>query len=86
MRRLLLSRLIGSFTVCFVDYFFIPIIIIWIKQGCCLNLPDVRSYLTLPYFYQKISNLAFNKNANFCMLGMLFVQGKYILIEGNQLC
>ena len=30
--------------------FFIPITIIWINQGRCSNLPDVRSYLTLPYF------------------------------------
>ena len=30
-------------------FFFIPIIIIWIKQGRCPKLPDVRSYLTLPY-------------------------------------
>ena len=42
-------RLIRIFTVCLVNLvFFIPIIKIGNKQGCCPNLPDVRSYLTLP--------------------------------------
>ena len=49
MRRLLMSRLIRIFTVWFVNSFFIPMIKIWIKQGRCPNLPDVRSYTTLPY-------------------------------------
>ena len=44
MRRLLMSRLIRIFTVSLVDYFFIRLIIIRIKQGSCPNLPDVRSY------------------------------------------
>ena len=44
-----MSRLIRNFTVCLVDSFFVPIIAIFIKQCRCPNLPDVRSYLTLPY-------------------------------------
>ena len=49
MRRLLMSRLIRIFTVS-LDYLFsFPIIIIRNKQCHCPNLPDVRSYMTLPY-------------------------------------
>ena len=40
MRRLLMSRLIRTFTVCFVSLFFIQIIKIWNKQGRCPNLSD----------------------------------------------
>ena len=50
MRRLLMSRLIWISTVCLV-YFSIPIIKIWNKQVSCPNLPDVQSYLTLPYHF-----------------------------------
>ena len=48
IRRLLMSRLIRIFTVCFLYLFFIPIIKIRNKQGCCPNFTDVRSYPTLP--------------------------------------
>ena len=51
MRRLLMSHLIRTFTVCLVNSFFISIIKISNKQGHCLNLPDVRRNLTLPYMY-----------------------------------
>ena len=49
MRRLLMNRLIRIFTVWLVNSFFIPMIKIWIKQGRCPNLSDVRGYTTLPY-------------------------------------
>ena len=45
-----MRRLIRIFTVCLGKLFFILIIKIWNKQGRCLYLPDVRSYLTLQYF------------------------------------
>ena len=45
-----MSRLIRIFTVCLLIYFFIQIIKTRNEQGHCPNLPDVRSYLTLPYW------------------------------------
>ena len=50
MRRLLMSRVIRIFTVCFVNLFFIPITELWNKHGGCPNLavcpniPDFTLY------------------------------------------
>ena len=52
MRRLLMSYLISIFTVCLVNLFFYSNNLNMNKQRRCLNLPDVRSYLTLPYCKQ----------------------------------
>ena len=46
--RMIMSRLIRIFTVCLVQFFFIPIIKIRNRQGRCPNLTDVRGFLTLP--------------------------------------
>ena len=40
MRRLLMSRLIRILTVSLFNLFFIPMIQIYKKQGCCPNLDD----------------------------------------------
>ena len=51
MRRLLMSRLISTFTICLFNLFFIPIIEIQDKRGCCPNIADCQNLPDFTIFF-----------------------------------
>ena len=58
MRRLLMSRLIRNFTVCWVNLFFIAITELWNKQGGCPNLavcPNIPDFTLQIIFSSMLS-------------------------------